>query len=96
MALPRTRTPGTRTLGTRKLGLVTAAAVAVLTAGLAWQASAADSDGGGRTSPGAKPDAAIARDAEHDTSPAADYWTPERMRAAQPAPMPVVPGDDHR
>lgn len=82
MALPRTR----------KLALATASALALLTAGLAWQASAADSDGTGRTSsPGAKSDTVSSKEVSHDASSAAEYWTPERMRAVQPAPMPVAP-----
>ncbi|MGA4840249.1 hypothetical protein [Streptomyces sp. G45] len=82
--------PGTRR--TRTLALGTASAVALLTAGLAWQASAADSDAGGRPAPGAKPDVSVGKRIEHAPSSAAEYWTPERMRAAKPAPMPA----DHR
>ncbi|GGO53122.1 hypothetical protein [Streptomyces lasiicapitis] len=79
---------------TRKLALATASALTLLTAGLAWQASAADSDGTDRTSsPGAKPDTVSSKEVAHDASSAAEYWTPERMREAAPAPMPVLPDD---
>lgn len=82
MALPRTR----------KLALAAASALALLTAGLAWQASAADSDSTGRpSSPPGKQDTVSSKEVSHDTSSAAKYWTPERMRAADPAPMPVLP-----
>ncbi|GGV27175.1 hypothetical protein [Streptomyces spectabilis] len=70
----------------RKLALATATALALLTAGLAWQASAADGTA-------AESDTVSSEHVKHDPAPAGDYWTPERMRAADPAPMPVVPGD---
>lgn len=76
----------------RKLALATATALALLTAGLAWQASAADG-GGHPASPGAgaKSDTVRSERAEHGPGAAGDYWTPERMRAAEPAPMPTAP-----
>ncbi|WP_030678030.1 hypothetical protein [Streptomyces sp. NRRL B-1347] len=80
----------------RKLALATATALALLTAGLAWQASAADADGSGRPAApgaGAKSDTVRSEPAEHAPGAAGAYWTPERMRAAEPAPMPVVPGE---
>ncbi|MFH9072184.1 hypothetical protein [Streptomyces alboflavus] len=47
--------------------------------------------------PGKKPGKAPAKasdtttgEVEHGGTDAAGYWTPERMRDAQPAPMPVV------
>ncbi|QDQ13083.1 hypothetical protein [Streptomyces spectabilis] len=77
----------------RKLALATATALALLTAGLAWQASAADGSGHpASTGAGAKSDTVSSERVEHGPGAAGDYWTPERMRAAEPAPMPVVPG----
>ncbi|QCX78469.1 hypothetical protein C9F11_24265 [Streptomyces sp. YIM 121038] len=78
----------------RKLALATATALALLTAGLAWQAAAADG-GGHPASPGAgaKSGTVSSERVEHGPGAAGDYWTPERMRAAEPAPMPVVPGE---
>ncbi|MEU2561832.1 hypothetical protein ABZ626_21215 [Streptomyces longispororuber] len=87
MALPQTR----------KLALATATALALLTAGLAWQASAADGsgDGSGRPGSGGKgtvSDTVSGERVEHAPGAAGDHWTPERMRSAEPAPMPVLPG----
>ncbi|KUF17594.1 hypothetical protein [Streptomyces silvensis] len=85
----------------RKLALTSAIAAALLTATLAWQASAADTGGNGSSHPrtgatSASPDTGRGGDAERDAgagrggSSAAGYWTPERMREARPAPMPVL------
>ncbi|GHE87677.1 hypothetical protein GCM10018785_64010 [Streptomyces longispororuber] len=85
MALPQTR----------KLALATATALALLTAGLAWQATAADADGSGRpgsAGKGAASDTVSSERVEHAPGAAGDHWTPERMRSAEPAPMPVLPG----
>lgn len=43
-----------------------------------------------RTTPGKGSDTVSSKEVEHGGTSAADYWTPERMRKVQPAPMPVV------
>ncbi|GHC70696.1 hypothetical protein [Streptomyces flavofungini] len=43
-----------------------------------------------RATPGKGSDTVSSKEVEHSGTSAADYWTPERMRKVQPAPMPVV------
>ncbi|MGW0824702.1 hypothetical protein [Streptomyces sp. NPDC002845] len=68
----------------RKLALATGA-VALITAGFAWQAAASDTPS---ESPASPDSGTTSVKTGQDPSAVEEYWTPERMENAEPAPMP--------
>jgi hypothetical protein len=79
----------------RKLALLagTVAVVAAIVAlRFADDTTASGSSGSGPEETTA-PDGVVVHEVEQDPGDAAAYWTPERMRDAKPAPMPVLEDD---